>query len=101
MSRTTPAKSVKKRKRDYIVRFHLPGLHNLAILRVTATSRKEAVDATKGLLEITGEVAPLTINQKLTNMFSDEEIVDEVASDAVAPEVTEEAVAEAPVESAE
>ena|SRR5258708_535478 len=93
-------KSVKRkgRKRDYIIRIHVGDLRNRLIMRVTATSRKEAVEATKAAIEITGEVAPLTINQKLKNMFLGEEIVAPEGSDAevAAPEVAPEA--EAPVE---
>jgi hypothetical protein len=46
------------RKKDYIIRIHVGDLRNRLIMRVTATSRKEAVNATKAAIEITGEVAP-------------------------------------------
>lgn len=46
------------RKRDYIVRIHVGDLRNRLIMRVTATSKKEAVEATKAAIEITGEMAP-------------------------------------------
>jgi hypothetical protein len=54
-------RSVKKRKRDYIVRINVDTLMSVAVIRVPATSRKEAVELVKGAIELTGEVAPLDI----------------------------------------
>lgn len=57
-------------------------------MRVTAKNRKEAVEATKAAIEITGEVAPLTIKEN--NMS--EELEPQVSEAPV-----ESAVEEAPV----
>jgi len=58
MPQKSVVQSKAKKQKDYIVRIHVGNLRNRLIMRVTATSRKEAVEATKAAIEITGEVAP-------------------------------------------
>jgi len=60
------AKVSNKRKKDYIVRINVDTLHSVAVIRVPATSRKEAVELVKGAIELTGEVAPLTLPEQET-----------------------------------
>lgn len=86
----------KGRKRDYIVRIHVGSLHSVAVLRLQAKSRKDAVELTKAAIEITGEVAPVDLpnNTSLERTNMDEEIVETPAVEAEVP-------AEEAVESAE
>lgn len=93
-------KKFKGRKRDYIVRINVDNLRSIAVIRVKATSRKEAVELVKGAIELTGEVAPQI---SLTENKMDEELRDipaEIdaesapAEEAVEAEVSEEASSE-------
>ena len=76
------------RKRDYIVRIHVGDLRNRLVMRVTAKNRKEAVEATKAAIEITGEVAPLTIKENNMSEKTEQAPVESV--EAVEAPATEE-----------
>lgn len=92
-----PSAKRKGRKRTYIVRINVDTLRSIAVISLEATSRKEAVDLVRGAIELTGEVAPLSLTEPKMN----EEIVEQTASEEVSEEVVEETALEVAEEATE